>query len=516
MSADFDEELRECPWCAEHIKVKALVCRYCGRDVGHREVFAAPVSPSSTSRSPVPPESAALASKSGEAVATNPEVSTASRERHVSGNPGFEETLATPISGRGDDQRSTTQESTSGVKPQLPPLSGWLTLFLVGQGLGAVWNAITCYTDFATAARLRNMYSLVAPSVLADVRLEGTIAAMMLVGSVIGIYLCAVRDRRARKWWIATLGLYFCLFAWEVFLLEDVTSTVSRLGVSTSSTTYDGGTLARSLLYSLIWLAYWIRSKRVREIFGAEHAAATVGGRRIGAVGSIAVLTAAVLAGIGNSSSSDAQSVAVASTENSAVPPETARLLRTYGRQLYILDGILPSKPGVGRLVQIQEHTADESRGVVRLEDSELLDFAVALGLLYKSMPDSECASAINSIVTPKTSEALGTAIVALDSIRQDAFIRGSFRSLAATLRDAPPIKASFADAQVGFSHLVSALGASDGARLNTAAAREFALSTPAEECWAVATIYSRGPALLAPHEAASLIRYVRGSRTSR
>lgn len=156
----------------------------------------------------------------------------------------------------------------------LEGVGGWLALFVVGQvgtllykvlTISSVWEPFTDGTFGASA-----QYPILAPLLV----IESGFHLLQIVLSAAGIFLIVRRIPFARPFYLLYLVvmLTYALvdIAGGAWFASQVTSVSAELGNEVRASMKEPNLMnARLAAFSLLWLAYWIRSERVRQTFTA-------------------------------------------------------------------------------------------------------------------------------------------------------------------------------------------------------------------------------------------------------
>lgn len=162
--------------------------------------------------------------------------------------------------------------------PGTSNLRGFLLLFFVAQCVLLPYGVYQCFDEPRIIRRL----SYLNPSAYTFHYIEAAYLGGLTVATVIGLFLILVRDPRTRHWWIALLSCAFALDVAHLWLVRELLHQHYR---AASEILIRHGALA-----SVIWLAYWFLSARVKVAFGARYAQPPVSYSVLGAVTAVAIL----------------------------------------------------------------------------------------------------------------------------------------------------------------------------------------------------------------------------------
>jgi hypothetical protein len=155
----------------------------------------------------------------------------------------------------------------------LSGISGWLLLFVLAQASGIIFSLVRL-------GQLRPQYDggmgvgAAVPGMQPLVVLE---VAMQLIAPIValaGAIMIVRRDRYAPRYWFGYFILSAAYLLLDLLLTAPLDAEVKRLlgAAYVESTTRRDAldrNMMRQIVISLIWAAYWVRSRRVRATFGA-------------------------------------------------------------------------------------------------------------------------------------------------------------------------------------------------------------------------------------------------------
>jgi hypothetical protein len=99
------------------------------------------------------------------------------------------------------------------------------------------------------------------------------LSAVMFLGNGVGLLLLLTRNRFTPAFFSLYLGLSIPLPFADPDIFATQVVQLRRLGLATQAASHTRTEtlvgIVLSLGVSLIWLAYWLRSRRVREVFGS-------------------------------------------------------------------------------------------------------------------------------------------------------------------------------------------------------------------------------------------------------
>lgn len=255
MAAD---ELRRCPWCAEWIQGPAKICRYCQREVEPVAEQGAPAVRSDIAvptEAPEPPTGDSFASEAASAETRDHSTPPASAIEH--GSP------ADPPAADAADEK-------------LQGLGGWLGLFALACFIGPIVSVASVVSSWSKLTPVEwGLYKLYVPIAPFARGFEYVTTTVLAVGFLfLGVQL--VREHKSAAFLAVTVlccSLVFAvcdltLAAWIRHSVQSLMGSSVRAGSSAASVDTYAGTI-RGIVGSLVWLLYFVRSKRVRNTFGA-------------------------------------------------------------------------------------------------------------------------------------------------------------------------------------------------------------------------------------------------------
>ena len=154
---------------------------------------------------------------------------------------------------------------------RLSGVGGWLLLFTIGQSVGIlVWlaRARSSLDEYAGGIGIAAAVPGLEPLIVLE-------AAMFLLGlaiAVVGLFLIMRRSAYAPRFWFASLASICAYQVLDLVAMQSINPRLVQL-VGAKALAGTGSTEiaseVRLLIVGLIWLAYWSKSQRVRETFGA-------------------------------------------------------------------------------------------------------------------------------------------------------------------------------------------------------------------------------------------------------
>ena len=151
-------------------------------------------------------------------------------------------------------------------------LGGWITIFVISQLLGMMIVGTSLLDTTAQEENLDVLFEI-APAAMGSVAVEGFIQIAYLALGIIGMFLILIRSRSAPGFWRFTLFLLLIAVAINFINLQNIGSQVrinlngpqlatAEKAIQSASTQALGGAVS-----TLLWLWYWMVSKRVRNTF---------------------------------------------------------------------------------------------------------------------------------------------------------------------------------------------------------------------------------------------------------
>ena len=164
-----------------------------------------------------------------------------------------------------------TDEETT----RLARIRGWLVFFVLSLGIGLAARAVAIHglpEVFAESWMLGDPISLLRPLLV----VEGAFDFLYFLGAIVGLVLLFRRS--------AATPLYFTMFfgALAVYAIGDIASASvirghfaqvfgAEAAVSFDQETAEAlGKNRQLVLWSMVWLMYWTRAKRVAAVFGSK------------------------------------------------------------------------------------------------------------------------------------------------------------------------------------------------------------------------------------------------------
>lgn len=231
------EQHRECPWCAERILAKAIICRVCGRDVQPAQS--------------VKMKAEQVEFELGESPASLPHDAVA---RH-------------------NDSQSPLETKPAAVKSEGGRPEGvknWLAFFALGQIIVVVWGLFALWSDARELATWSARGITAASDAVAAVWVFDACAALMATASFVLLLLMFRRNPLTPR-----VALIVLPASAVLALFSAVSITYIRSVRATGADTNDlplAADAVRTIVYALVWTLYWCRSKRVRNTFGSNGA----------------------------------------------------------------------------------------------------------------------------------------------------------------------------------------------------------------------------------------------------
>ena len=308
---------RECPWCAELILAKARLCRYCGRDVTPIEApstnAVATASRGTQDVATAMPTASPLIGAPSEPAVSMPlhaEVVASAQSQPIQqatgATPGAKSdsapnvdtdagldigaiSVASALGARSvdsdaslarppkapDEKRAWYSYQRQGKDADLEGIGGWLAWFCVGQIVMVVSGVTSLWSEIGTLLTwdARGMIAMAAGGRPAILAYDATTACHVILSSVLLAFV--LRSRKgAPQVALITLGAGAALFAVAAALVMFMQSGMSSADAAYKEVGDSGVSALRGLAYSLIWLQYWRKSKRVAATFG-ENASAS-------------------------------------------------------------------------------------------------------------------------------------------------------------------------------------------------------------------------------------------------
>jgi hypothetical protein len=323
-SSDIRHE-RECPWCAERILVKAKVCRFCNRDVaplvegnspatdlqlGEQPNIPPFVYEKAVVREPLPVEPSGALDAAPSMVPEAKMVEPRPQEPHtsaVAGTPPEKPAKNPPEvpSTRIASPKLKTGRLHRGEVPleDLEGMGGWLAWFTLGQIVVVLTGLVALWSDFQDLATWNARGMIAMEGFFTYVMIYDTLSTLIVMGSALLLVLLLRLHPATPRIALYVLGCAVVLYGAQAGLMGLILSRTSS-GDETWKAVNDLFISAgRGTGYSLIWLMYWRRSRRVLATFGsnAEHPRAfdvpmTKAVQRFGLITSGVVLVIVVVA----------------------------------------------------------------------------------------------------------------------------------------------------------------------------------------------------------------------------
>jgi hypothetical protein len=261
---------RECPWCAELILARARVCKHCGRDVTPLERL---------DRVPNSKEG------SGPADLHPPPLANANSASAEMAPPSERDASAAPIDAAAPDAVSNTNDHSSEptlrnlikegfaegtpekIDEKLIGVGGWLAWFVLGQIGTACIGIYEVYSSMSTLGAQQSALRVVDAGLVVDSYIDGLCAGAFAVGAIVGLYLMARKSILTPRFFCFFLGIAAVLAVVEFAVLVDISDRLTRLQRNTVTDSDITGQL-RGVLYGVVWMFYWMRSKRVKANYG--------------------------------------------------------------------------------------------------------------------------------------------------------------------------------------------------------------------------------------------------------
>jgi len=159
------------------------------------------------------------------------------------------------------------------LNDRTPGISGWLLLFVIGQGASILSSLIqfgSFRKEYTESMGVGAIVAGMQPLLVLELTLQ--ILAPLLV--VVGIILAVRHHRYAPRYWFSYLAFSVVFLALDLAMMYHIKARLGALLGATylaASTQYDliARGLLRALVVSTLWAVYWTRSERVRVTFGA-------------------------------------------------------------------------------------------------------------------------------------------------------------------------------------------------------------------------------------------------------
>jgi hypothetical protein len=162
----------------------------------------------------------------------------------------------------------TAGQSSNGKKKKYDKIGGWLILCAVGLLLYPVQTAVSLFTDIIPALSENNRLLLTSPDSLSYHPLGGPLLIMELVGNagflifslaVVGFFFA--RRKSAPKLAVIFIALNLIFVGFDYYLARTVL-------IKSDPVHYESlVNFIRTLVASIIWIFYFLFSKRVKRTF---------------------------------------------------------------------------------------------------------------------------------------------------------------------------------------------------------------------------------------------------------
>jgi hypothetical protein len=143
---------------------------------------------------------------------------------------------------------------------------GWLVFFFLSASIGA---AVRAYFGFLSAMDLRMVIASSASfAIISSVVAQALIHLGLFGASLVGLWYFAQCRRGTATYWasvliasIVAVAVLNLIGAYQVQLIDGTPVSIQR-SIKANE--------LRSVALQLVWVLYWVRSKRVRLTFGAN------------------------------------------------------------------------------------------------------------------------------------------------------------------------------------------------------------------------------------------------------
>jgi hypothetical protein len=377
----------------------------------------------------------------------------------------------------------------------------------------AAFSAYNTYDCLRIAAGTAPLYTAADPSLHGTFYTAAGIAAILLIGAIVGLAMMFTRH-------VSTIRYYKFYLVGATFLLvvehTIVSNAVMAIAHVTNTTSSDDlmVDIVRSVVYGVVWLAYWTRSKRVELTFGSGSVGDTapdlVRGRRVRRSAAIAFAAAGVIALVGYAVGK-AQLHATVGTPMTR-PAEVSRAAvfeRMAARGSSQLSAYLPYPSVTQGSDWMAAHDSQISAAWHQLPESDLVAYAYAIGSVYAVVPETLCAQLAVASPPSQAIQAFQAALGQADSATQDAVMAGRVRGAMLSLSNAPRLDEPIGVQREAFSALYQYVGADGEQRIKNAIFHPDR-APPSDLCWTLRTLYRRVPQILPRAQAAALLRGLR------
>jgi len=160
-------------------------------------------------------------------------------------------------------------ESYSKRYPKLVGIRGWLVFFLVGLIVSVVVNFFSSFLGFTDQTMYTQTILSQYPSLPVLIRFENIFQIVIAITGVVLVVMMLQRHKAT----IRFATIYF-----TIILIYGLTVSVLGYVLFQSNTqvlnaAFKGGGQTRAILYSTVWLAYFMTSRRVKATFDGTRAA---------------------------------------------------------------------------------------------------------------------------------------------------------------------------------------------------------------------------------------------------